>query len=397
MSSVHIIGAGLAGLAAAVELSGTDRRICLYEATTQAGGRCRSYPDPVLGRDIDNGNHLMLKANHYTRDYIGRIGAQPLFHTPQTEYPFVDIKYGHRWTLKGPFFLPKLPLIDYVNLLRLGLFGGCVSDYAAPYGDLSRRFLHPLCTSMLNTPPTEASARLFAKTLRRIFLERGGAHPLLPMGTLHEALIAPALSLLTQQGCDIYYQQSLKRIAHNGQHITELHFSRNVVSIGRDDCVILAIPSYGAKKLMPELDTLQHYHAIVNGHFLYPHGEISGHFTGAVGGWVDWIFFKDGMLSTTSSAAGTLADMDQDVAATLLWQDICHIMQWTAPMPPYRIVTEKRAAFAATTDNLRRRPPTRTNYGNLFLAGDYVQTGLPATIEGAITSGMRAAAHIRGM
>lgn len=394
MSCVHIIGAGLAGLAAAIELSGTDRRICLYEATSQAGGRCRSYHDPVLNREIDNGNHLILKANHHTRDYIQRIGSTSQFHTPQTHYPFIDIKYGYQWSLKRPFYLPRLPLIDYIHLLRIGLLGGCVADYVSPYDNLYRRFLSPLCTSILNTPPEQASAMLFARTLRQIIAEKGGAEPLLPLHTLHAALIAPALKLLLDQGCDIYYQQSLKHITLTDNRATELHFSRNVIPLGPYDIVILAIPAHGVEKLLPALTVPQTYHAIVNGHFIINHDQPHGSFIGAVGGALDWVFFKDGLISTTTSAANALADIDQDIAATMLWHDVCRITGVRNPLPPHRIVTEKRATYAATPNNLKRRPAPQTDYSNLLLAGDYVRNGLPATIEGAIKSGIKAACAV---
>jgi uncharacterized protein with NAD-binding domain and iron-sulfur cluster len=100
------------------------------------------------------------------------------------------------------------------------------------------------------------------------------------------------------------------------------------------------------------------------------------------------------VLSVTVSAAERLVDLPAETLAPRLWRDAARAYDLPeAPMPPARIVKEKRATFAATPAQLRRRPPAHGRWRNLFLAGDWVATGLPATIEGAIRSG-HAAAHL---
>ena len=98
----YVVGAGLAGLSAAVRLAGEGRRVVLYEAARQAGGRCRSYHDPALGLTIDNGNHLLLSGNAAALDYLKRIGApaDALEGPAQAEFPFADLATGERWTLR---------------------------------------------------------------------------------------------------------------------------------------------------------------------------------------------------------------------------------------------------------------------------------------------------------
>src|SRR6202007_1494398 len=97
---VHVVGAGLAGLAAAVRLARRGARVTLHEAAGQAGGRCRSYHDPALGMVIDNGNHLLLSANHAAAGYLRTIGATNcLIGPPGADFAFVDLASGARWVL----------------------------------------------------------------------------------------------------------------------------------------------------------------------------------------------------------------------------------------------------------------------------------------------------------
>src|SRR5580704_10247307 len=99
--TVHIIGAGLAGLSAALKLSGRGRSVVVHEATAVAGGRCRSYHDALVGMTIDNGNHLLLSGNHAALDYLASINAkQALVGPPSAQFSFVDLASGERWTLQ---------------------------------------------------------------------------------------------------------------------------------------------------------------------------------------------------------------------------------------------------------------------------------------------------------
>lgn len=98
---VHIVGAGLAGLACAVRLATAGAAVTLHEATGHAGGRCRSYHDPVLDRDIDNGNHLILSGNRAMLDYLAECGAaDELWGPTEAVFPFRDIATGERWALR---------------------------------------------------------------------------------------------------------------------------------------------------------------------------------------------------------------------------------------------------------------------------------------------------------
>jgi uncharacterized protein with NAD-binding domain and iron-sulfur cluster len=113
---------------------------------------------------------------------------------------------------------------------------------------------------------------------------------------------------------------------------------------------------------------------------------------GVIGGTAEWIFAFDDRISVTVSCADAIVDQDREALAATIWADVVKALNITAPMPAWQIVKEKRATFAATPAQDARRPQQKTRWRNLFLAGDWVQTGLPATIEGALRSGETAAA-----
>ena len=134
--TVHVIGAGIAGLACAVRLAQQGRHVRLYEAAGQAGGRCRSYYDSRLERRIDNGNHILLTANKEALSYVEEIGAaESLVGPAHAAFPFVDLQTGDRWTLRPgrgpvPWWLldprrrvPGTGLGAYVAGLRLARAG----------------------------------------------------------------------------------------------------------------------------------------------------------------------------------------------------------------------------------------------------------------------------------
>ncbi|VVC53254.1 Hydroxysqualene dehydroxylase (fragment) [Beijerinckiaceae bacterium RH AL1] len=112
---------------------------------------------------------------------------------------------------------------------------------------------------------------------------------------------------------------------------------------------------------------------------------------GIVGGVVEWIFAFDDRISITISGADRLLDVPREELVETLWSDVCRALGVEEPLPAWQIIREKRATFAATPAEAARRPGARTRYANLLLAGDWTATGLPATIEGSIRSGNRAA------
>ncbi|HEX2762067.1 MAG TPA: FAD-dependent oxidoreductase, partial [Rhizomicrobium sp.] len=145
------------------------------------------------------------------------------------------------------------------------------------------------------------------------------------------------------------------------------------------------------KDLLPHLSVPTEYRAIVNAHFRIVPPAGAPLMLGVIGGTAEWIFSFPDRVSVTISAAEALVDEDREVLAGRIWGDIARALKIDGPMPPWQIVKEKRATFAATPAQDALRPGPRGPIRNIFLAGDWTQTGLPATIEGAIRSGETAA------
>jgi hypothetical protein len=171
-----------------------------------------------------------------------------------------------------------------------------------------------------------------------------------------------------------------------------LDLGEAAVPLAPGDAVVLAVPPWVAKDLLPDMTAPDEFRAIVNAHFKLPAPDGAPAILGVIGGTAEWIFSFPDRISVTVSGADAIVDQDREALATRIWADVARALNITAPMPTWQIVKEKRATFAATPAQDARRPAARTSWRNLFLAGDWTQTGLPATIEGALRSGETAAA-----
>jgi squalene-associated FAD-dependent desaturase len=415
MAGVHIVGAGLAGLAAAVSLVKAGRPVTLYEQAGHAGGRCRSFLDPTLDRRIDNGNHLLLSGNHAAREYLQDIGAGDSLSGPdRPAFPFVDLRTGRRWTVRpnlGPvpwwIFCPsrRVPdtrLSDYFGGLRLGRAGpnDTMADCFDTQSVIFERFWRPFTIAVLNTAPDEAAARLLWPVLVATF-GRGGAacRPLVARHGLSVSFVDPAVAWLAARGVPIRHGHRLRAAGLGDDRIDGLEFGgSDAVALGTDDAVVLALTPTTVHALIPSIPVPPDSRAIVNAHFrvaVVPELPEGSPVLGVLGGTAEWIFVRGDVVSVTVSAADRLVSMPAADLAQRIWRDVARALELPhEPVPPVRIVKEKRATFAQTPAAIPLRAKTRTAFRNLFLAGDWTDTGLPATIEGAIRSGRAAAAAV---
>ncbi|MBV8594394.1 MAG: FAD-dependent oxidoreductase, partial [Caulobacteraceae bacterium] len=401
------VGAGLAGLSTAVVLAGAGARVRLIEAAGQAGGRCRSYDDPMLGMTLDNGNHLVLSGNAAVHRYLATIGALDRLAGPdEARLDFIDLSVSTRWALRlseGPIpwwiavpgrRVPGTHLGDYLPLAALLAPGrkARVDDVLACRGVLWRRLVEPFLLAALNSEPAGGSAALAGAVVRQS-LARGGlaCRPRIADPNLAAAFVDPALAFLAARGSEVHFARAVRALAFEGERVTTLHTGAGATPLGPDDQVVLAAPPWIAADLVPGLVVPDAFNPIVNAHFKAVAGLGAAPIVGVIGGVAEWIFAFADRISVTISNAHAHMDADRETLAADIWRDVAATHHLAAEVPPVRIVKERRATFAATPEQTRRRPPAATRWRNLVLAGDWTDTGLPATIEGALLSGETAA------
>jgi squalene-associated FAD-dependent desaturase len=428
MGTVHIIGAGIAGLSCAVRCAQRGHAVALYEASPQAGGRCRSFYDEGLGCTIDNGNHLLLSGNTATRNFLNDIGGSAMarevapasfpFLEPNAKEEYALLPYYKstgelQWALRpgSPYFptwlmaanrrIPGSRPMDYAEALKLLRAGprDTVADCVDTRGPLYRRLWQPMTEAVLNTAPEEASARLLGKVISMTFLKGEKAcRPLIFTKGLSAALVTPAIHILENAGANVRYQSRVRGLRWQEEEgVMALRFPEGLLKVEMDDAVVLAVPPDVCQELWPASEPPQETRPIVNVHFRTA-GPIAlpgdGHFLGLIGADAQWLFVRNDVLSITISAATEFVDRPNWEIANQLWAEITGILgQNMGRLPPWRVIKERRATIAQTPDVVSRRPGAETILPNLFLAGDWTDTGLPATIESSVVSGLTAAKH----
>jgi squalene-associated FAD-dependent desaturase len=411
MSLVHIVGAGMAGLACAIRCVRNGHEVALYEATPRAGGRARSYEDEGIGCLIDNGSHMLMGANQATQNYLENIGSRHLVtEIAPAAFPFMEPATGKQWTVRPgsawfPLWLlhpgrrvPGSSFGDIVKMLRLVRADReqTVADYVGHDTPLMETFWQPICRAVLNTDATEASARLLGKVISMSFFKGEAAcRPIIFGQGLSAALVNPAIRLIEEKGGTVRFQARVRGLRWEGDTVIAIRFQEGLLRVGTNDAVVLAVPPDACVELWPDAKPPMQANPIINVHFRLeePISLPGGYpFLGLIGTDAQWLFMRDNILSVTISAAESFVDRSNLEIANHLWDEITKILNRNmGRLPPWRVIKERRATIAQTPAIARQRTRAVTKLDNLFIAGDWTNTGLPATIDGAITSGNRAA------
>jgi hypothetical protein len=398
--TVHVVGAGLAGLAAGLHLARSGQRVVVHEASPGAGGRARALPDGT-----DNGTHALLGANRAALRFLASIGGREGWVEPEPEgLPVLDLgDHSARLVALSPLGWTRparrpvgLTFGGLFALLRLAFPGGdrSVAAAFARHPALHRSLVEPLTVAALNTPTAEASSRLLGSVLLRLG-RPGAARLYVAARGLGPDMIAPALATLACYGATVRTGARLRALVVAGGRLAALDFGDHVVTLGPEDSAVLALPPWEVAKLLPEVPTPLHHAPILNLHFtLENEGPVR--FIGLLGGLAQWVLVRPGGVSVTVSAADASVGLSEAEAAALIWPEVREAAQrfglpgeWPLASPPARAVRERRAT---PRHGVGPRPtPPRLVLSNLALAGDWTVPSLPATIEAAIRSGEAAA------
>lgn len=402
---IAVVGAGWAGLAAAVELTANGHAVTLFEAGRVAGGRARSVE--LDGRHLDNGQHILLGAYRDTLALMRRVGADPDALFERRPLQVLD-NSGFRLAL------PRLPAplnvawgllsaatVDIPEKLKTALWMQGVKwrrfklasdttvaewlDAAGQTGRLRRHLWEPLCLAALNTPAERASAQLFANVLRDSLgsTRRADTDLLLPRTTLGELLPTPATNWLERQGAELRFSHRVRQIS----------VDPNCVRIDDDtfDGAILALAPQHLPALWPAAQTHFDYEPIATVYLQYP-AEIALPFPllNLIGNTGQWVVDRgNGLFGCVLSGHGDWETLSDEQLAAQLHHELKIAVrpQWQ------KVIREKRATFSCRPG--QPRLSTTTDHPHLRLAGDHTWSDYPATLEGAVRSGLHAARQFR--
>ena len=401
--TVHVIGAGIAGMVAALALARAGHAVALHDAAPVAGGRCRALPDGT-----DNGTHALMGANHAALRFLDAIGARGGWVEPEPDgLPLFDLADGSARRIATAPLAWRDParrppgLTAGGMLALLGMAAGVtdkpVAAAMAKHPALLRGFVEPLTVAALNTPAAEASSARLGQVLRRLG-GSGAARLLVARDGLGPDLIAPALAALEAAGVTLHLGARLRALTSAEGRAVALHLGAATITLGSDDAVILALPPWEAARLITGLRVPDQHAPILNLHFAHA-GTGAVRFLGVLGGLVQWVLVRPTGISVTVSAADAETDEAVETLAPRAWAEIRAVAAafalpgpWPDATPACRVVKERRATPRHTVGI----PPVapRQPLGNLALAGDWTWTALPATIEAAALSGEAAAGVI---
>ncbi len=399
--TVHVAGAGLAGLAAAWQAARAGHRVVVHEAAGGAGGRCRSFDAAGLGCLIDNGTHVLLGANRTARDFLeAAAGPDALRPAAKRGLPFMDLESGARWSVDvaggGLRALIGCGGVRVPARIVGGMFGllprGTVAETYGTVGPAYARLIAPLALAVFNRPPGEIEAAALAPVLRRLAGGgRGALRPHLPRGNLGPAWIAPILAALASFGTELRTHDPLTAIEAEGGCVRAAAFASGAVPFGDGDALILALPPWALGLLPPGIRPPSfETGAVVCAHFAFPglrRLPDGAAMMGLTGGTAQWLACTGEMLSVTVSAARDLVGLGAEDIAARLWRDAASALGLeVAKPPPFRVIKERRA-----TASLHHRFGPGSAIARLYFAGGWTRAPAPDTIETAVRSGIDAA------
>lgn len=418
-SKCAIIGGGLAGLSAAVYLAQAGLKVELFESSPKLGGRAYSFRDN--GDIIDNGQHIMMGCYRETLKFLRTIGTTDRLSIQDRLK--IDFMHSHKGltplkTGNSPY--PINLLLGLLSYKALGfserleiirLFSKLI--FIKPEEDLTilewlkkerqspgaiKAFWEILSVGALNTDISRASASIFASILKVMFLKgNSAASIILPRTGLSELYCEDSARFICQNGGSIMLSEAVKGVEIKDNKVQKIILqSREVTSF---DFVISAVPYYAFRRIFPEefvhslkMENIS-YSSILSLNIWMKEIPFTGEFYGLIDSPVQWVFNHRSYITIVISNADGILDKSKEDLEDLILSELEEFFPQFKrdAVTGTRLIKEKRATFVPAPDILKQRPETISPVKNLFLAGDWTQTGLPATIEGAVLSGRKAA------
>lgn len=423
-----VVGAGWSGLAAAVELARCGREVTLLESAPRIGGRARSVP---FGEHaLDNGQHVLLGAYDHVlsllhtldvaeSDVLLRLPLDLTLRAPERCVLSLSTLYlpaplhllAGLLTARGAGRLEALAALPGIrHMLRADeaedITVGTLLQRCRQPDSLVRGLWAPLCLAALNTPVEQASARLFREVLRQAFTgHRRRSDLLLPRVDLDRVLAEPALRYLESRGARVLTGRRVARLepVESGLRV----YMRDIGMEAHD--VILATPPGVTAALCTGLSGMREtvlgleqlgQDPICTVYLQYPpEVRLPLPMMGMLDLTSQWVFDRrhcgqPGIMAVVISGPGGHMELDTGSLARQAAADLALLFpDWPAPQDHW-VVREKRATFRAAAGCERHRPEMRTPVDGLWLAGDHVRNGLPATLEGAVMNGVQCARAI---
>jgi hydroxysqualene dehydroxylase len=415
-----VVGGGFAGLAAAVYLTKNSYQVDLIEASPKIGGRAYSFPDKETNTVIDNGQHILMGCYDETLRFLQLIGAEKnLIYQKKLEanllkenlnsyplkskgtlYPlnliqgllnFKALNFYERLSLLK--LLLKLSFISSKKLNNLSVYEWLESEKQNE--NMRKSFWDIIAIGALNTSTEKASAKIFVEVLKRIFLKGNFASTIiLPKMGLTETYCACALAYLNNKGSVVSLSESVEEIVIENNSITKIITSKRIFT--GYDYIILAIPHYSLTRLIKDDSIVPKikfdYSSIINIHIWLKKNNFEKPFYGLIDSPVHWVFNKGTHLNLVISNADYLAEKSNEEIFEICADELKRFMKIKREMiSNFKVIKEKRATFIPSKEIVYKRPTQKTRIRNLVLAGDWVDTGLPSTIESAVKSGRVAA------
>ncbi|MCA0390105.1 MAG: hydroxysqualene dehydroxylase HpnE [Bacteroidetes bacterium] len=432
MPQAIVVGAGLAGLSAAVELSLKDCKVDLFESTKKGGGRANSIPhyfhsgtssgqaDEFI---IDNGQHILMGCYRDTLSFLKKIGAMDKISVQERMSVRYVSKGGKSYLLESgglPYplnllqailrydyltFRQKLKAIQFIQKLRFvsdnSLSNLAVSEWLkreGQTGELYKGIWEILCVGAMNSPPEKTSALIFAKVLREIFLKgKNNSKIIVPKCGLSELFVDNAIKLIEEKGGSVNFGNPLESIDTVVGRVVSLKFRDRTIE--NPENTVLAIPHFALKKIdgisgvFPEIENGEmEYSSITTFHLKLNNNPLNTEFVALINSPVQWVFNHGDYITTVTSASTDWNAKEEPEIIKIVLSELENCLGIKpSTVTAHKMIKEKRATFVCGGKNLDYRLPSQTGLENLYLAGDWTDTGLPATIEGAVMSGKTAA------